>query len=308
MKNRSFLTFLVFLVISTTLWLFVKLSEEYTTQVVFLMRLDEVPTDKWLSSPEQTVKLSLTTDGFHILRYKMMREHKRVVGLSLEEVPFRQEKGNSYSFSSLYVTEKVAELLGVGATDLTMNDALVYFNMDSLKSKVVPVTLRTDIRPQRQYGVYGIPVLEPSSITVYGPEDIIDTLQSVSTQLLHKSSVSESFCETVPLDFYGDVIRSEVSSVNVSVQVEKYTEVDVSIQIAQPDSVHVRFFPDVVTVKCLVAIKDYSGLSSEAFRVEVDDIQLKDLRSLLDLKLTLWPQYVQVLSITPEKVEYLIVQ
>ena len=308
MKNRSFFTFLIFLVISTTMWLFVKLSEDYTTQVIFHLQIDEVPADKWLSSPEQDVKLSLTTDGFHTLRYKMMREHKRVVNLSLAEVPYRLENGNTYSFSSLYVTERVADLLKVNAADLTMNDGMVYFNMDPLKSKVVPVELLSDIRTQRQFGVYGIPVLEPSSITVYGPVDVIDTLKSVSTQLLHKINVSESFTEMVPLDLLGGIIRSEVTSVSAAVQVEKFTEADVIVPVAQPDKVRVRFFPEAVTVKCLTAIKDYPNLTPDLFRVEVDKDQFKDLQPLLDVKLTLWPQYVQVLNTTPEKVEYLIVQ
>lgn len=308
MKNRSILTFLVFLVISATLWLFVKLSEDYTTQVVFRMQFDEVPTDKWLSSPEQSAKLSLTTDGFHTLRYKMLREHRRVVSISLAEVPYRLENGNTYSFSSLYVSERVAELLNVNAADLVMNDAKVYFNMDPLKSKVVPVELRSDIRAQRQYGVYGIPVLEPSSITVYGPFNVIDTLKSVSTQMLHKTNVSESFTESVPLNLLDGIIRSEVTAVNAVVQVEKFTEADVTVPIAQPDKVHVRFFPEAVTVKCLTAIKDYPNLKPELFRVEVDKAQLKALQPLLDVKLTLWPRYVQVLNTTPEKVEYLIVQ
>ena len=308
MKNRSILTFLVFLVISTTLWLFVKLSEDYTTQVAFRMQFDDVPTDKWLSSPEQTAKLSLTTDGFHTLRYKMMREQKRVVSISLAEVPYRLESGNTYSFSSLYVTERVAELLNVTATDLTMNDAMVYFNLDPLKSKVVPVGLKSDIRPQRQYGVYGIPVLEPSSITVYGPADVIDTLKSVTTQLLCKSNVSEDFTEMVPLDLLDGLIRSEVTAVSATVQVEKFTEADVAVPVAQPDKVHVRFFPETVTVKCLTAIKDYPNLTPDLFRVEVDKTQLKDLQPLLDVQLVSWPQYVQVLNTTPEKVEYLIVQ
>ena len=308
MKDRSFLTFLVFLVISTTLWLFVKLSEDYTTQVVFRMQIDDVPTDKWLSSPEQTAKLSLTTDGFHTLRYKMLREQKRVVNLSLAEVPYRHERGNTYSFSSLYVTERVSELLNVNATDLTMNDAMVYFNLDPLKSKVVPVGLLSDIRPQRQYGVYGIPVLEPSSITVYGPADVIDTLKSVSTMKLNKSNVNESFTEMVPLDLLNGLIRSEVTAVSAKVQVEKFTETDVAVPIAQPEHVHVRFFPETVTVKCLTAIKDYPNLTPDLFRVEVNKTQLKELQSLLDVELVSWPQYVQVLNTKPEKVEYLIVQ
>lgn len=308
MKDRSFFTFLVFLVISAMLWFSVKLSENYTTQAVFRMEIDDVPTNQWLSSPEQTAKLSLTTDGFHTLLYKMMREQKRVVHLSLEEVPYRLESGNTYSFSSLYVTERVAELLEVNATDLTMNDAMVYFNMDPLKSKVVPVELLSDIRPQRQYGVYGIPVLEPSTITVYGPTDVVDTLKSVATQLLHKTNVSESFTETVPLNLLDGAIRSEVTTVDATVQVEKFTETDVTVPVAQPDKRHVRFFPEAVTVKCLIAIKDYPNLKPDLFRVEVDKAQLNDMQPLLDVQLTLWPQYVQVLNTTPEKVEYLIVQ
>ena len=308
MKNQSILTFLVFLVISTTLWLFVKLSEDYTTQTVFGLYIDDVPVDKWLVSPEQTVKLSLTTDGFHTLRYKMIREHKRVVILPLGEVSYRLENGNTYSFSSLYVTERVAELLDVNAVDLTMNDAKVYFNMDPMKSKLVPVELLSDIRPQRQYGDYGIPMLEPSSITVYGPEEIIDTLKCVQTKPLFKSNVSDSFTEMVPLNLWEGRIHTDVKSVRATVQVEKFTEADVMVPISQPELIRVRFFPEVVTVKCLVSIKDYSNLTPDLFRVEVDKSQLDELNSLLDIQLTAWPQYVQVLNTTPEKVEYLIVQ
>ena len=308
MNKRPFFTFLIFVVMSATAWLFVKLSEVYTTQAVFRLRIDEVPTDKWLSTPEQTAKLSLTTDGFHTLRYKMMREQKCVVDLSLAEVPYRLESGNTYSFSSLYVTERVAELLNVNASDLTMNDAMVYFTLDPLKSKVLPVELLSDIRPQRQCGIYGIPTLEPSSVTIFGPSDIIDTLKCVQTMMLSKSNVSEGFKETVPLNLLGGKIHSEVKAVDATVQVEKFTEADVAVPVAQPKSVKVRFFPESVTVKCLVAIKDYPNLTPDLFRVEADADQLKALQSLLDVKLTSWPRYVQVLNTTPEKVEYLIVQ
>lgn len=308
MNKSSFFTFLVFVVISAMAWLVVKLSEDYTIQTQFRLRIEEVPADKWLSTPEQTAKLSLTTNGFHTLRYKMMREQKRVVSLPLDEVPYRLESGTTYSFSSLYVTERVAEMLGVNANDLTMNDAKVYFNLDSLKSKLVPVKLRSDIRPQRQFEVYGIPVLEPSTVTVYGPEEIVDTLKSVATLTLSKHNVSSGFTEMVSLNLLDGQIHSEVKMVKATVQVEKFTEADVQVPLAQPDSLHVRFFPDAVTVKCHVAIKDYPNLSPDLFRVVANEKQLSALQPLLDVSLTVWPPYVQILNTTPEKVEYLIVQ
>lgn len=307
-EKRPIFTFLVFLLISTALWLMVKLSETYTTQVVFRLRIVDVPADKWMATDEQTAKLSMTADGFTTLRYRLIREPNRVVNLSLAEVPYRLESGTTYSFSSLYVTERIAGFLDITAADLTMNDAKVYFNMDPLMSKVVPVVLRSDIRTQRQFGVYGIPILDPSSVTVYGPAEVIDTLRAVRTETLAKMNVSESFSETVPLDLYNGQLRSNETEVVAKVMVEKYTETDVKVPINSPDAHQMRFFPEAMTVKCLVALKDYPSISTEDFRVEVDTAQLHAMMPLLDVSLKSWPQYVQVLSTSPDKVEYLIVQ
>ena len=308
MNKRPFFTFLIFVVMSATAWFFVKLSEEYTTQVQFRLMMSDEPADKWLASPEQAVKLAMTSNGFHTLRYKMMREQKRVVNLPLNEVPYRLESGTTYSFSSLYVTERVAEMLDISASDLVMNDDKVYFELDPLKSKTVPVELLKDIRPQRQYGIYGIPVLEPSTVKVYGPQEIIDTLKSVKTTMLSKANVSASFSETVLLNLLEGKIHCEVNSVTATVQIEKFTEADVEVPVSQPKHQKVRFFPETVKVKCLVAIKDYANLKPEVFRMEVNQQQLRNLQPLLDVSLTGWPPYVQILNVTPEKVEYLIVQ
>ena len=78
--------------------------------------------------------------------------------------------------------------------------------------------------------------------------------------------------------------------------------------IQSPDAHQMRFFPEEMTVKCLVALKDSPSISKEDFRVEVDTAQLHDLKPLLDVSLKSWPQYVQVLNTSPDKVEYLIVQ
>lgn len=308
MDKRPFFTFLVFLAISTVLWLLIKLSDDYTTQTVFRVQLDDVPAEKWLSSPEQTVKLSLNIDGFHTLKLNMIREAKRVISVSLSEVPYRLENGTTYSFGSQYVAEKIADLLEVSASDLTMNDAKLYFTMDPLRSNVVPIELRSEIKTARQYGVYGIPILTPASITIYGPEDIIDTIKSVKTNLLSRSNVTQDISEEVGLDLLDDRIHSNTKSVKVSLEVQKFTETDVSVPIAYPDTLQLRIFPETMTVKCLVPMKDYAVLVPENFRVELDLNQLKALQPLIDVRLVAWPQNVQVLETKPDKVEYIFIQ
>lgn len=307
-NDRSVLTFLVFLAISTAAWFLVKLSENYTTQTSFRLVFDEVPADKWVSSPDQSVKMSLDINGFHTLKYKMIREPKRLVTINLNEVPYHQESGNTYSFSSQYVAEKVALLLDINASDITINDAQVYFSMDLLKSKLVPVVLQADIKTQRPYDLYGIPTLEPASVTIYGPSEVVDTVKSIRTEMISKVNVTQGFSEVIPLNLLDGLVQSTTKEVKAMVQVEKFTETDVEVPIRVSDSIRVRFFPETMKVKCLVAIKDYASIVPENFSVAVDMKQLKALQPLLDVKLVAWPNTVQILSTSPDKVEYLIVQ
>ena len=305
-NKHSAFTFLVFLVISTAAWFLVKLSENYVTQTTFRLQMEEVQADKWISSDEQSVKMSLNIDGFHTLRYKMIRD--RVVTIPLNEVSYRLENGNTYSFSSQYVAEKVAEKLNINASDITINDAKIYFTLDALKSKVVPVVLQSNVTTARQYDIYGIPTLDPSSVTVYGPQEVIDTIKTVRTEPLVMNNVSQNFNATLPLDLLGGRIHSNVKEVKAEVQVEKFTEMDVEVPIKMTDSLKMRFFPETMTVKCLVAMRDYASITPENFAVAVDKQQLKAMQPLLDVRLASWPPTVQILSTRPDKVEYLIVQ
>lgn len=307
-NKHSVFTFLVFLVISTAAWFLVKLSEEYVTQTTFRVLMEGTPTDKWVSSDEQSVKMSLNIDGFHTLRYKMLREPNRFVSIPLNEVPFRLEDGNTYSFSSQYVAEKVAEKLNINASDITMNDAKVYFTMFALKSKVVPVVLQSRITTERQYDIYGIPMLDPSSVTVFGSQEVVDSIKMVRTELLTRDNVNQSFSATVPIDLLDGRIHSDVKEVKAEVQVEKFTEMDVEVPIKVADSLKLRFFPEAMSVKCLVAMRDYASITPESFTVAVDKQQLKAMQPLLDVRLASWPPTVQILSTRPDKVEYLIVQ
>ena len=307
-NKRSVFTFLIFLVISTAAWFLVKLSEDYVTQTTFRVLMEEAPADKWVSSDEQSVKMSLNIDGFHTLRYKMIREPNRFVTIPLNEVPYRLENGNTYSFSSQYVAEKVAERLGITASDITMNDAKVYFTMDALKSKVVPVVLQSNITTARQYDVYGIPMLDPSSVTIFGPQEVIDSIKMVRTELLSRDNVNQSFSATVPLNLLDGQIHSDIKEVKADVQVEKFTEMDVEVPIKVADSLKMRFFPETMSVKCLVAMRDYASITPESFSVAVNPQQMQAMQPLLDVHLASWPPTVQILSTRPDKVEYLIVQ
>ena len=305
--KTKFLTFLVFLLISAALWFLIKLTKEYTTQTEFTVVYTEVPASKWLSTPEQKVKLSFVADGFATLRHNLVRPQRRLVSISLEEVPYRLEGGNTYSYGSQYVAEQVAEWIGVPSGNVTVNDDKQYFNMEELQQKEVPVEVPLDVKTQRQYLVYGSPKVEPAMVTVYGPKTVLDTLTAVHTAVFSAVNAKGQLTQTLPIDYYGGTVRSEQATAEVAVEVEQYTETDIEVPVKVSDTVNCRFFPETMKVKCLVPIRDFANVSAASFLVLADTAQLHRLEPLLDIRLTKVPEHVQVVKTEPDQVEYLIV-
>lgn len=307
-KDKSkFLTFLIFLIISTILWFLIKLTKEYTTQTTFTVSYSEVPVNKWISTPEQQVKLSFVANGFATLRHNLLGAHRRVVVIPLDEVSYRLEGGNTYSYGSQYVADRVADRLSIAPGSVTMNDDKQYFNMEDLQVRVLPVHVPLKIVTQRQYNVYGAPVVTPASIAVYGPKNVLDTMTAVFTQPLSANNVSETLAQDLSVDFYDGSIRAEEKTVHVVVDVEQYTEIDMQVPVKLPNTMNVRFFPETMNVKCMVPIKDYPSLSANGFLVYADTSQLRQRMPLLDIHLEKAPPYVQVIKTEPEQVEYLII-
>ena len=305
--KTKFLTFLIFLCISAALWFLIKLTKEYTTAADFTVVYTEVPVNKWISTPEQIVKVSFVADGFITLRHNLIRRNKRCVEIPLDEVPYRLEGGFTYSYSSQYVADRVAEWLGVPSGNVTVNDAMQYFNMEDLQSKEVAVLVPLEVTTQRQYSVYGTPRVTPSSVTVFGPKNVLDTMTAVYTATLHAVNASEDIVRTLPIDYYGGAIRAEVHDAEVTVDVEQYTETDIEVPVTVTDTLSVRFFPETMKVKCMVPIRDYATITGSSFQVLADTAQLHRLQPLLDIKLVQVPDQVQIIKTEPDQVEYLII-
>lgn len=307
-KDKSkILTFLLFLLISSLLWFLIKLTKEYTTQTTFAVVYTEAPVNKWVSTTDQRVNLSFVADGFVTLHHNMVRQPNRVIEIPLNEVPYRLEGGNTYSYGSQYVAERVADWLGVPAGNVTVNDDKQYFNMEDLQQKDLPVRVPLEVKPQRQFLVYGDPIVEPAIITVYGPKSVLDTMESVATIPFSATNANATMTKALPIDYCGDALKGAEATVQVTVQVEQYTETTVEVPVTINDPLQVRLFPETMSVKCLVPMRDFATLSPASFQVLADTAQLHHRQPLLDIRLVKVPDHVQVLKTEPDQVEYLIV-
>ena len=150
-------------------------------------------------------------------------------------------------------------------------------------------------------------ILTQSTLT--GPEHIIDTLFTVRTRYKKISGLSETVKKSLSLKIAKGTLASGKKIV-LTIPVEQFTEAEIQVTVKimnKPDSIDVKIFPDVVTVKGLVAVSDYKKFEEIPFEV-VLDLGKADLNSSekIPVEFRNVPPFVNSLRVTPSKVDFLI--
>jgi len=104
-----------------------------------------------------------------------------------------------------------------------------------------------------------------------------------------------------------DNLKADIEEVEISVNVEKYTESEVVIPIEIPDNLNMHLYPSKVSVRYIVAMKDYAIINQLSFKAIADTTDMY-LNDVLPVKLVLSPNNTQLISLNPREVEYIIVQ
>jgi YbbR domain-containing protein len=185
----------------------------------------------------------------------------------------------------------------------------LFFSFDRIISKRIQVLPDVEVITEKQFLVKGDILVDPDTVTITGPKRIIDTINTLKTKLRKLKGVNETIVKSCLLVIPEECTVS-ANKVTLTVPVEQFTEADISVPvniINCPDSISVKIFPDVVSVKCLVAIGDYKRIEEIPFEV-VLDLAKSDLNSSgkIPVEVRNIPPFVSSLRISPAKVDFLI--
>lgn len=298
------------MLVSAFLWTIIKLSDEYTIQTSFKVCYVNVPSDKYMSENcAFNQKVTITDSGFKLIRYYLIRISKRVVKISLADIPYRYENEyEAYSYSGRYICQAVADYLGISVTGISISDNTIYFNMQNLKMKRVPVELSCNLTFQKQNQLYSKPIITPDSVDIFGYENIIDTISAITTEPIAASNVSRDFSKTVSINLLDGLVNSTTETVDVFFDVEPFTEANYEVKVRSLSDENVRFFPEQVTIKCMVPLKDYPSINNGSFTIMIDEDQLANHDQLLRYRIANQPSNVNIIKCEPEEIEYIIIQ
>ena len=297
---------LIFILISTLLWLIIKLSDTYTVTVPFAIHYVDIPASQIVQDNDNEVQVTVTTTGFKLLNYYFKTKPNRKIDISLKDVKYKKNEDKVYSYNSRFIVDKIGEFLSSNTNDITIPDDVQYFSMSRLASKKVKIIPETNFSFEKQYNYYGEPSSTPDSITIYGSVDDVNMTKEIKTEVIIRKNVNQNVETKAKIDL-NERLKADIEEVEVSVNIEKYTESKVEIPIAIPGNLKMHLYPNKASVRYIVAMKDFAIINNLSFKAEVDTTDMF-FSDVLPIKLVLYPNNTQIIDIEPNEVEYIIVQ
>ncbi len=311
-SRRSFSVMLICFLTSTFLWALIMLSKNYIAHVRFHLAYENIPSGKMITNPlPRRIEFLINASGLDLLSYRLKSTDNKIsINVNDNIDDHNRIADNVYRVSTKNLVSEFTEQLKRDVNIQSVIPDSIEFNFSGLLTK--KVALRSDIKINfgKQFDATADPHLVPDSILVSGPLSYLDTLRWVRTADTTFNDVKTNLNQLVPLKFDNN-ISSEVKSVRFFLSVEKFTEgsIQVPLQtINTVDNQKLKIFPDKVKVNYIVALSNYEKITEAQFNTVIDASEITKGSNKLKVELLKAPKEVKILTIEPEKVEYIILK
>lgn len=305
LRNKSFLTFLFFLTLSTAFWCFEAFKEVSTVEISVPLRLTNVPENVVVTTElPKEVRISLRDKNSSLFFYRYFQTMAPVeidfshyanpschVRLPKEDV--RRGLKNNFETST--------ELLGLRP------DTLEYFYSYGT-SKTVETRLQGKLAPADGYYIVR-QELHPALATVYATERQLDTISAALTLPYYQTDLTKSLSTQIYLqDVKGAKFLPD--TVRLSVEVDRLIEKTLALPVQPlnfPEDVRLRTFPMKVNVTFQVGMKEFRNVTEADFKLVLDANDLTDATAnTCAVRIVEQPAAAFRLRLSQSEVEFLI--
>jgi YbbR domain-containing protein len=274
-----------------------------------------LPADKMLTNnlPKQFT-VGVNAKGFDLMRYYFKSNKLPItVDLSKTNLKISPKQEKEFDVATTNFMPEIRKYMGddIEINSIRPDTIKLYFS--ELLSKKVPVNLNVKVNCRKQYNTKGKPSISPDSVTVSGTKDELDSITSVNTVSEEYKEADKTIAEMINIEKkkQGNIFYS-IEKVYVTIPIEKYTEktLEIAIKILNlKPKYNIRIIPSKATLNFMIAVNDYKRATANDFNAVAD---FKDFDPANDSKikvtLTLSPDYIKSMQITPPFVDYIIIK
>ncbi len=284
-------------------WLTNKMSETFQSEGEVALKFEIPPGTVMTSALPKSIKVMYEGTGWDLLRNKQLNEVKI-------EVLNRR---------TLFTKDQIIDLVKqYNPGNVTIDDINVsYFDaiLAEQFQKRIPIELKEDIKLVDQYFLKSIQLV-PDSVTISGPQELIDPITKWETQVVNLKNLKNSTETKIGLKKLSEIDNEQIiafspNEIQVNLEVEQYTEKSLFIPIKivnGPDSL--KIFPDKIKLDCKVSLNDYDRISFRDFEAQVNlkDVVLDAENNTIPVLLTTQPPNVSNIRFNPKSVEFFFIQ
>lgn len=314
-SKRRLHIFVLCLLCSAVFWLFTKLSQENESEFRQYLIIQEFPEGKTgVNQSDSLVSYTLETTGLRLITERYFSP-KDTLYIEADQLPAVQHNDHAAHFVTAEELEnRLREKYGDWAHVGQVFPDTIHVQVVPAITKKLPISVNKEISYEKRFGPYGDLAITPDSVSITGPKTILDTMEVIRTAFWQQDDIRSSVRKTLELEIPSRLIQAGQKQIRLHLPVEEFTEASISLPITIDcplplEDGQLRLFPANVEVVYLVALRDYRVVNENMFEVSVTCPQA-ELASTdrLHVRLDSYPAFVEVLSIRPSSVDYVILE
>lgn len=286
-------------------WLFMALNNKYVYSAKTVLIYKNFPSKRAFHPLQSdTVDLQIEGSGWQLL-FSRLRIQPQSISVNLEPLDKKdfivfsnQINGINKQFAS---TQKI----------ISVRPDTLYFDFTKRSVKKVPIRLVKRISYENQFGLSSDIVLNPQFVTVTGPLEDLKKINYWDTDTVVLNNLSNSATIRVGMQqTHLKNINIYPSVVEVKFPVDEFTEktIEVPIKIINNKGFNsITLYPKKVKVTFLVALGSYAQVDESFIQAAVDVGEWKtEHHSQFTVKITDFPDYCKLVSVSPNKVDFIV--
>lgn len=304
-KKASAKTFSFFLIFSAVVWVLVQFSKTYTQLIEIPVNYINAPLDKSISDERPDhVDLQLQDNGFSIYYFKIFNP-KLDIDLSKA-----RETNDKLVYTLQNHLSEIEQQLNVDFENSLIVQEEIVVPFQFKKEKMLKVEPRIEVSYAVGFSAVNPVELRPDSVKVSGPEQIIDSIETVHTESIRLNKVNQDLNGSVKIDTTGlGVLSFYENSVKYFQKVEKFTEgsAEIPVEVINvPEDLNLAYFPKSVIVYYQVNLKQFESVSAADFRVVCNYKDVKKGDDYMIAQIVEKPDFINSVRLNERRIQFVI--
>lgn len=299
--------FLFFVLICSIFWFVREMEETINMEVTIPVKIVGVPRDVIITEDiPSEIRLNIHDKGLELLPYYFGKKPD-TLRISFSSLDSKKNTGQ-ITLQLSHLQNDLKKILSDNTTIQSMTPDALTLCYNRGVYRRLPVVLNGKVNTQEGFCIPDYH-FQPDSVTVYAPQQVLDTMYCVSIERLHLDGINKSVTQKAKIQStYG--MRAFPDTVSLSIEVDFMTKQTISVPIMGvhfPTSQTLSTFPSRVALTYLVPERQAKNVGADDFAVIIDYNDLiGNTGNYCQPRIDRSPDFVVSPTIEPSEVGYLI--